>query len=204
MCVRLWQRPRSGQKSLAFPDRRKPVRKKSWDGRLSDWIAYVLVIEKELLVELLGQKLPTRKIAAKIGLSEKTVLYWERKYGLSPAFASCGNGRRRRSPREMAEAMAQAPINYRRRIKARAIAYKGGSCVICSYNKCNAALEFHHVDKARKTFGLSRKGIIRSWDSIRRELDKCILVCANCHREVEAGLRKIPSQNPPVVSGGST
>ena len=152
----------------------------------------MLVIEKDLLEELLRQKLPTRKIAAKVGRSEKTVLYWERKYGLLPAFASYGNGRRTRFPGEMAEAMAQEPTNHRRRLKARAIAYKGGSCVLCGYSKCAAALEFHHVDKGTKTFGLSRNGIIRPWESIREELDKRILLCSNCHREVEARVKTIP------------
>jgi len=52
-------------------------------------------------------------------------------------------------------------------------------------------LEFHHLDKETKSFGLSKKGIIRSWESIKKELDKCVLICANCHREVEAGEKSI-------------
>ena len=64
---------------------------------------------------------------------------------------------------------------------------------MCGYDIYNGALEFHHLDKARKGFGFSRKGIIRSWESISKELDKCILVCANCHREVEGGVRTIQS-----------
>jgi hypothetical protein len=150
------------------------------------------LVKKEVLVELLNQRHSTKKIAMKLGRSEKTVLYWERKYGLSPAFASYGNGRRTRSLKEMAEAMIQEPIVHRRRLKAKAIDYKGGKCILCGYDRCNAALEFHHLDKTAKSFGLSRKGIIRSWQSIRKELDKCVLICANCHREVEAGVAIIP------------
>jgi hypothetical protein len=152
------------------------------------------LIEKKILADLLNQRLSTKMISAKLGRSEKTVLYWERKYGLSPAFASFGNGRRTRSLKEMSEAMIKEPIVHRRRIKARAIKYKGGRCVICGYDRCNAALEFHHLDKALKSFGFSRNGIIRSWDSIVKELDKCVLICANCHREVEAGVRAIPAE----------
>jgi hypothetical protein len=151
-----------------------------------------LLIEKKVLVELLSQHLSTEKIAMKLGRSPKTVLYWEGRYGLSPAFASYGNGRRTRSPQEMADAMVQNPTVHRRRLKAKAIEYKGGKCVLCGYSKCNAALEFHHLDKATKGFGLAKGGRIRSWESIAKELDKCILVCSNCHRELEAGIRAPP------------
>lgn len=159
-----------------------------------------LLIERKTLVDLLSQHLSTRKIATTLGLSENTVFYWERRYGLSPAFASFGNGRRRRSPGEMAQAMSRRPSVHRRRLKARAIEYKGGKCVLCGYDKCNAALEFHHLERATKGFGLSKEGRIRSWQSIRTEIDKCILVCANCHREVEARARTIPSEVLPQAT----
>lgn len=87
--------------------------------------------------------------------------------------------------------MSSNPTIRRRKLKEKAIAYKGGKCMLCQYDRCNAALEFHHKDRRTKAFGLSRNGIIRSWDSIREELDKCILVCANCHREIEAGISVI-------------
>ena len=77
-----------------------------------------------------------------------------------------------------------------------AIAYKGGKCFLCGYHRCNAALEFHHLDKTTKSFGLSRKGIIRSWESIMKELYKCVMICANCHREVEAGVRTMGIEPP--------
>lgn len=149
------------------------------------------MIRREVLVALLNQRLSTRKISKNLGLNEKTVLYWERKYGLSPAFPS-RNRRRGRSIEEMAAAMRRKPIEYRRRLKAKAIAHMGGRCVLCGYDRCNAALEFHHLDRSNKAFGLSRKGIIRSWESTMKELAKCVLICANCHREVEAGFRTIP------------
>ena len=89
--------------------------------------------------------------------------------------------------------MASNPTIRRRKLKAKAIAFKGGKCLLCGYERCNAALEFHHLNRRTKAFGLSRKGIIRSWDSIMKEIDKCVLICANCHREVEAGARTIPA-----------
>ena len=70
-----------------------------------------------------------------------------------------------------------------------ALDYKGGCCQLCGYKKCSEALEFHHLEVAGKDFGISDKGYTRSWKKIEEELDKCILLCANCHREVHAGLQ---------------
>ena len=72
----------------------------------------------------------------------------------------------------------------RDRVKVKAIEYKGGKCERCSYKKCIPALEFHHVESEHKDFSLSGDGHTRSWEKIKVELDKCILVCANCHREI--------------------
>lgn len=136
----------------------------------------------------------TSRIAARLGLSESGVRYWEGKYGLGTAFGPHGKGRRVKSSKERAADMVREVTAHRRHLKSKAIEYKGNKCVLCGYNKCNAALEFHHLDRKTKAFGLSRNGVTRSWDSIRKELDKCILVCANCHREVEANFRAIPAE----------
>jgi len=150
------------------------------------------LIEKKALEQLLKQKLSGDKIASKLGCSRSNVEYWERKYGLRPAFGLRGSGRRTKSPEQMAADMTRLAVGHRRRLKARAIAYKGGRCTLCGYSRCNAALEFHHLDKATKGFGLAKGGRIRSWESIMKELDKCILVCSNCHRELETGVRTVP------------
>lgn len=67
--------------------------------------------------------------------------------------------------------------------KTLALQYKGGKCSLCGYNKCIKALEFHHLDPTKKEISLSA-----SWgnnfEKIKLELDKCVLLCANCHREV--------------------
>lgn len=76
-----------------------------------------------------------------------------------------------------------------------AIAYKGGKCQICGYDKCVGALEFHHLDPTQKDFGISAKGYTRSWDKNKQELNKCILVCANCHREIHNGITECPSES---------
>ena len=76
---------------------------------------------------------------------------------------------------------SEAVTNRRRKLKELSVAYKGGECSKCGYSKCIAALEFHHLHD--KSFGLSLNGFTRSWQKIKLELDKCILLCANCHRE---------------------
>lgn len=74
----------------------------------------------------------------------------------------------------------------RKRIKEWAVEYKGGKCELCGYDKCNAALDFHHKNPAEKDFILSDRNLILSWKEIQQELDKCMLLCANCHRELHA------------------
>jgi len=69
-----------------------------------------------------------------------------------------------------------------------AVEYKGGKCEICSYDRCADALEFHHNDLSDKKFGISEKGYTKSWEKVMVELNKCKLVCANCHRELHAKL----------------
>lgn len=69
-------------------------------------------------------------------------------------------------------------------LKERAIAFLGGKCQICGYDKCPAAFDFHHPDPRVKDFVISSK---MSWEAIEPELKKCILLCATCHREVGAG-----------------
>lgn len=75
-----------------------------------------------------------------------------------------------------------AVSEHRRKLKAKAIAYKGGACIRCGYSKCPAALQFHHTDPTRKDFQIS--GHARAWEKIVIELDKTLLVCANCHHEI--------------------
>lgn len=72
--------------------------------------------------------------------------------------------------------------------KKRAVEYKGGKCERCGYDRCIDALEFHHIDPTQKDKNFSNIKI-RKWEDQKKELDKCICVCANCHREVHFELR---------------
>lgn len=63
----------------------------------------------------------------------------------------------------------------------------GARCGVCGYDRCLAALDFHHRDPTKKELGIgtgNTPGIAR----LRLEARKCLLVCANCHREIHAGL----------------
>ena len=73
----------------------------------------------------------------------------------------------------------------RRILKRRAVNHLGGKCFLCPYDRCDSAFDFHHIDPNEKDFEISTR---MSWVAIVEELDKCVLLCATCHREVHAGL----------------
>lgn len=72
--------------------------------------------------------------------------------------------------------------NRRQENKLKAIKYKGGKCENCGYDKCVWALDFHHINKKDKDFSIAQYSTL-SWEKIKLELDKCMILCANCHRE---------------------
>lgn len=79
----------------------------------------------------------------------------------------------------------QRVVDCRRRAKQKLIAYKGGKCEVCGYNKdCPSCYDFHHPDPTQKSFGISAKGITRKFSELKAEVDKCQLLCKNCHGEI--------------------
>ena len=94
------------------------------------------------------------------------------------------------------EELIRAVAKRRRKVKTLAIEYKGGKCQICGYSKFQGALDLHHINGKDKKFGIADKGYTRSWEKVREELDKCVLVCANCHREIEGGITQLPEETP--------
>ena len=72
----------------------------------------------------------------------------------------------------------------RRKVREKAIAFLGGKCEKCGYNKYNGALEFHHINPLDKTFELKISKMGQSWETVKKEAEKCMLLCANCHREI--------------------
>ena len=80
---------------------------------------------------------------------------------------------------------------WRRRAKEILVAEAGGCCSCCGYDRCLAALEFHHLDPRLKRFAVGGRGLTRSLEVLREEAAKCLLVCSNCHVEIEAGVRQL-------------
>lgn len=78
----------------------------------------------------------------------------------------------------------------RKIIKLWALEYKGNKCQNCGYDKCIDALEFHHTNPQEKDFSISDRKLVLDWNKIKIELDKCILLCANCHRELHSSFNK--------------
>lgn len=81
---------------------------------------------------------------------------------------------------------SESVIRAQKRKKQHAVDMFGGQCVVCGYNKCLDALEFHHVDKSKKEEKPSYIIMRWSWKRAKVELDKCILICSNCHRELHS------------------
>lgn len=73
--------------------------------------------------------------------------------------------------------------SFRQKTKEKAIEYKGGKCEKCGYDKCSWVFDFHHINPEEKDFSISRYSTL-AWWKIKKELDKCVMLCANCHREL--------------------
>jgi len=76
---------------------------------------------------------------------------------------------------------------FARNNKIKAVEYKGGKCQMCGFNSHVAALDFHHLNPEEKEFRISKK-IDSPWKTLVQELDKCILLCSNCHRKIHHDL----------------
>ena len=80
----------------------------------------------------------------------------------------------------------------RKAVKRLLVAEAGGRCALCGYDRAMAGLHFHHREPSEKAFALSARGMALSLDAARAEAAKCILLCSNCHAEVESGLASPP------------
>ena len=106
-----------------------------------------------------------------------TVMRVCKTHGLTE-FRVCESQTRTRCKKCAVEAVSRR----RRQVKMKAVEYMGGKCAHCGERHPSCVYDFHHTDPTQKDFGISTKGHCRSWDSIVSELDKCVMLCANCHR----------------------
>lgn len=134
-----------------------------------------------------------RTIAEAQGCNPTVVRYWLKKFnlttkGMLPAQHLCSCGETSpsafyRNRKYICKRCDVAKVRaYRHLKKQRALALKGGKCIRCGYNKYYGALDFHHRDPGSKDMDWTVMST-RSWASIVKELEKCDILCANCHRE---------------------
>jgi transposase len=169
-------------------------------------------LTREELEPLVSAGISTRQIAEQLELSATTVRHWLREYGLVTRRAAIRRGLITQPKRAMLECdhhgltefqlrakggyrclrcRSEAVSRRRRRVKELLVQEAGGACQACGYRGCIGALHFHHIDPASKRFSLSHRGVARSLARARAEAEKCILLCGNCHAEIEAGMRSL-------------
>ena len=185
----------------------------SWKGGLG----------RDVLERLVAEGRPISAMARELDVSATTVRWWLARYGLktsrSQRLAATRAAREAGATSVQASCdrhgdvtLVQRPgggfrchrcrndavVAHRRRVKSVLVAEAGGACRACGYAGSAAALQFHHLDPADKEFSIAGQGVTRSMARARAEAAKCMLLCANCHAEVEAGVRQLPSARQPL------
>jgi len=170
---------------------------------------------KEEMEGLLAAGLSLRELGDRMDRSLATVRHWMRKYGLKTERSSrlreskeaCQQGSKRarlNCPKHglttfvarsdgrfrCAQCRIEVVTKRRRALKQILVKEAGGRCVLCGYSRCDRALEFHHLDPQAKQFQITSH--TRSLARLRAEASKCVLLCSNCHAEVEAGIAAVP------------
>ncbi len=161
--------------------------------------------------------LSIRQMSEALGFSVSGVRHWLRRYRLETRrikrLAATEQGRKARTPSlvltcrhhgltkfrllasggyRCVRCSSEAVSRRRRRVKDMLVQEAGGKCAVCRYDRYAGALHFHHLDPSEKSFVLSRNGCTRSISEAREEAAKCLLLCSNCHAEVEAGIVQVP------------
>jgi transposase len=180
-------------------------------------------VEPVRLRELIGSGMTIREVARELDVGYSTVRYWLKRLDLETqtvrrrkedkqARANGIRGVQRICPKHGRTIFVSRPEGgfrcgrcrvaavgkWRRRVKERLVQRAGGECEICGYSRYYGALQFHHIDPGSKEFSISRNGTTRSFDEVCAEADKCVLLCANCHAEVEAGAADLSSRQAPL------
>jgi transposase len=176
-------------------------------------------LERQQLEECVQSGMTIAEIAEVVGRSKATVRYWLKRFRLR---TMNGHGTRQPGVTAGAKAAGllvmtrpcpthgetefvlegrgyyrckrcrmERVVDHRRKVKAKLVEEAGGGCVLCGYSRNPGALHFHHLDRATKLLELSR-GIALSIEALREEARKCILLCSNCHAEVESGAVQLP------------
>ena len=176
------------------------------------------------LETMVGEGLTIEEIAKRVDRSKTTVRHWLKRYELRtvnrrgrrmkpalldardagvrelvnecPVHGATGYVLDGRGYYRCRRCRAEAVTRRRRKMKQVLVAEAGGECRLCGYAGSMGALEFHHLDPAEKRFELNARGVAWSLDTLRAEARKCVLLCSNCHAEVEERLRREPGYRP--------
>ncbi len=151
-------------------------------------------MEKHLLEKMVGNGLSGNAIAKQTGKSLTTVWYWLRKHELTTKKVYSCRFCRDPDPThyfagrfsECRKCRQKDQNKSNRKKKFLLVQYKGGRCEVCGYNRCMAALDFHHIEPTQKDPDWKK---MRKWalERIKKEIDQCSLVCRNCHSEIHYG-----------------
>lgn len=101
-------------------------------------------------------------------------------HGLTDYILECGNTRYR-----CRKCRNEAVTKTRQKRKIELVKYFGGKCMLCGYSRFVKSLQFHHLDPSLKSFGIAEAGACRSKQELLKEAKKCLLLCGNCHTEIE-------------------
>jgi transposase-like protein len=187
-------------------------------------------IERERLEELVERGMTIAEIAVEVDRRKATVRHWLRRYGMKtrngvgtrrPGVASAAREAglllalmrcERHGETEFViegrgyyrckQCRTDSVVRHRRKIKAMLVREAGGCCVVCGYSRHPQALQFHHLEPERKRLALSAQGVSYSLDLLRAEAQKCVLLCATCHVEVEIGAASLPARVPAYDTHG--
>jgi len=154
-------------------------------------------MNQDELEKMVVDGLSSYDIATEVGKSQTTVRYWLNKYELATRrvykcrncgdvtptsffagrFSECKKCRRKDQTKRL------------RKNKNLLVQYKGGKCIKCGYNKCLSALDFHHLNPLEKDPNWIK---MKNWSPkrVEKEVDKCELVCRNCHAEIHEELKQ--------------
>ena len=130
-------------------------------------------LDKDEIIKLYGEYKNIKKVSKHLNVSYEAMKHFltENNINLIRKFKS----------------KSQHVIDSRRNNKIKLIEYKGGCCEKCGYNKSVSVLQFHHLDQNEKDFTIGGRSY--SYERLKKEVDKCILVCSNCHIEIHEELR---------------
>lgn len=169
-------------------------------------------MDKNILMLLLSENMTATDISQKLNCSRNKVIYWLKKHDLKTSRQQSFNNNyltkkcpkcnivKNKTEFLLLKNNKLSPYcksckkslykDKRQQFKEQIVNLKGKKCQNCGYDNCLAALDLHHINPTEKEISFNKSGLVLT-DKIIKELDKCILLCSNCHREIHNNYLKI-------------